>query len=125
MSSFRKITNQKPISGTRTSLQNGQTITSSGNPSLDHILGGGIPIGSLLLIGTMLWFHIIIIQIPIKNIMNNFWYFFVEEDRYVTYSRVLVKYFLAEAVCVNHSIFLGCLDEDGPELVNQRKLNSL
>lgn len=52
MSSFRKRTQEtKTIPGTRNSLYNGQIIASTGNPSLDHIIGGGVQMGSLLLIG--------------------------------------------------------------------------
>lgn len=39
MLSYRKRNMQKPIRGTRTNPQNGQVITSSGNQSLDSILG--------------------------------------------------------------------------------------
>lgn len=51
MSSFQKRRNLINIPGTKPSLQNGQLLVSTGNLSLDHILGGGIPIGSILLIG--------------------------------------------------------------------------
>ncbi|XP_017471925.1 PREDICTED: putative elongator complex protein 4 [Rhagoletis zephyria] len=90
MSSFRKRHVQKPIPGTRTSPQTGQVITSSGNPSLDVVVGGGLPVGSICLI---------------------------EEDKYVTYSKVLAKYFVAEGVISAQSIFLGSLDEDPQEIM--------
>jgi elongator complex protein 4 len=51
--SFQKPKSQQiKIPGITTSLNNGQSLVSTGNPSLDHILGGGIVIGSILLIGT-------------------------------------------------------------------------
>ncbi|XP_053966316.1 elongator complex protein 4 isoform X2 [Anastrepha ludens] len=90
MSSFRKRHVQKPIPGTRTSPQTGQVITSSGNPSLDVILGGGLPVGSICLI---------------------------EEDKYVTFSKVLAKYFIAEGVLSAQSVLLGSLDDDPQEIM--------
>lgn len=92
MSSFRKRNVQKPIPGTRTSPQTGQVITSSGNPSLDVILGGGLPIGSICLI---------------------------EEDKFVTYSKVLAKYFMAEGILSKQSVFLGSLDDTPKELIEK------
>lgn len=38
------------IRGTQHSLHNGQLVCSSGVPSLDSVLGGGIPVGSVLMI---------------------------------------------------------------------------
>ncbi|CAD7013079.1 putative elongator complex protein 4 [Ceratitis capitata] len=90
MSSFRKRHVQKPIPGTRTSPQTGQIITSSGNPSFDVIVGGGLPVGSVCLI---------------------------EEDKYVTFSKVLSKYFVAEGVVSGQSILLGSLDDDPKEMM--------
>ncbi|KAL5286261.1 ELP4 family protein [Megaselia abdita] len=93
MSSFRKRTQEtKAIPGTRSSLYNGQTIASTGNPSLDHILGGGVQIGSLLLI---------------------------EEDPHVVYSKVLAKYFLAEGVVSKQSLFFGSLDDEPEDLLKK------
>ncbi|XP_034107488.1 elongator complex protein 4 [Drosophila nasuta] len=92
MMSFRKRTVQKPIRGTRTSPHTAQVITSSGNPSLDEILGGGLPIGSICLI---------------------------EEDRFMTHAKVLAKYFLAEGVESNQEIFLGSLDDLPAEVLRR------
>ncbi|TDG49142.1 hypothetical protein AWZ03_004442 [Drosophila navojoa] len=92
MTSFRKRTVQKPIRGTRTSPHTGQVITSSGNPSLDLILGGGLPIGSICLI---------------------------EEDRFMTHAKVLVKYFLAEGLLSKQELFLGSLDDSPAEMLRR------
>lgn len=75
----RKVRGKLPaIRGTRPSVHNGQLLVSTGVPSLDHILGGGLAVGTLLLI---------------------------EEDTYSTYSNLLLKYFLAEGVVSGHEVF--------------------
>ncbi|XP_042615485.1 LOW QUALITY PROTEIN: elongator complex protein 4-like [Cyprinus carpio] len=80
--SFQKKTRSKLVSipGTRPSVQNGQLLVSSGVSSLDYVIGGGLAVGTLLL---------------------------VEEDRYDSYSRMLLKYFLAEGVVCGHELFLA------------------
>ncbi|XP_016989282.1 putative elongator complex protein 4 [Drosophila rhopaloa] len=90
MTSFRKRTVQKPIRGTRTSPHTAQVITSSGNPYLDVVIGGGLPMGSICLI---------------------------EEDRFMTHAKVLAKYFLAEGVLSKQEIFLGSLDDLPAEML--------
>lgn len=87
MSGFRRRVSRSLIMGTKTSPQTGQIITGSGNPALDELLGGGIPMNAIVLI---------------------------EEDKHCVYSKVLCKYFLAEGVVHYHHIFLGSLD-DNPE----------
>ncbi|XP_075693854.1 elongator complex protein 4 isoform X2 [Rhinoderma darwinii] len=77
----RKVRGKLPaIRGTRPSVHNGQLLVSSGVPSMDHILGGGLAVGTLLLI---------------------------EEDTYSTYSNLLLKYFLAEGVISGHEVFIA------------------
>lgn len=39
------------IPGTKTSLQNNQLLTPIGIPSVDSFIGGGLPVGSVVLIG--------------------------------------------------------------------------
>ncbi|XP_030381179.1 putative elongator complex protein 4 [Scaptodrosophila lebanonensis] len=92
MTSFRKRTKPITIRGTRTSPHTAQVITSSGNPSLDMILGGGLQIGSICLI---------------------------EEDRFMTHAKVLAKYFLAEGVLSKQDIFLGSLDDIPAEMLRR------
>ncbi|CAL1603959.1 unnamed protein product [Knipowitschia caucasica] len=80
--SFQKKTRSKILSipGTRPSVQNGQLLVSTGVTSLDFLLGGGLAVGAVLLI---------------------------EEDRYDSYSRMILKYFLAEGVVCQHELFLA------------------
>ncbi|XP_031668198.1 elongator complex protein 4 isoform X3 [Oncorhynchus kisutch] len=80
--SFQKKSRSKLVSipGTRPSIQNGQLIVSTGVTSLDYVIGGGLAVGTLLLI---------------------------EEDRYDSYSRMLLKYFLAEGVVCGHELYVA------------------
>ncbi|XP_052458616.1 elongator complex protein 4 [Carassius gibelio] len=91
--SFQKKTRSKLVSipGTRPSVQNGQLLVSSGVSSLDYVIGGGLAVGTLLL---------------------------VEEDRYDSYSRMLLKYFLAEGVVCGHELFLASA-RDHPDDIMQ------
>uniref|UniRef100_A0A8C1RS23 Elongator complex protein 4 n=1 Tax=Cyprinus carpio TaxID=7962 RepID=A0A8C1RS23_CYPCA len=91
--SFQKKTRSKLVSipGTRPSVQNGQLLVSSGVSSLDYVIGGGLAVGTLLL---------------------------VEEDHYDSYSRMLLKYFLAEGVVCGHELFLASA-RDHPDDIMQ------
>jgi elongator complex protein 4 len=76
MSSFKKRVGGQKVSiklplGSKLSTQNGQLLISSGISSLDEVLGGGLPVGSLNL---------------------------VLEDQFTNYSSYLLKYFLAQGV---------------------------
>ncbi|XP_014210542.1 elongator complex protein 4 [Copidosoma floridanum] len=71
------------IPGTKPATSNAQLLVSTGIPSLDQFIGGGLPIGSILLL---------------------------EEDAYNTYSKIMFKYFIAEGIVNNHSIFLASQD---------------
>ncbi|XP_057695790.1 elongator complex protein 4 isoform X1 [Corythoichthys intestinalis] len=84
--SFQKRTKNKLLSipGTRLSVQNGQLLVSTGVTSLDYLLGGGLAVGTVLLI---------------------------EEDRYDSYSRMILKYFLAEGVVCRHELFLAAVQD--------------
>uniref|UniRef100_A0A8B9SC37 Elongator complex protein 4 n=1 Tax=Apteryx owenii TaxID=8824 RepID=A0A8B9SC37_APTOW len=72
------------IAGTRPAVRHGQLLLSSGLPSLDSVLGGGLAVGTLLLI---------------------------EEDKFGVYSNLLFKYFLAEGVVSGHELFVASAKE--------------
>uniref|UniRef100_A0A4W3JNK7 Elongator complex protein 4 n=1 Tax=Callorhinchus milii TaxID=7868 RepID=A0A4W3JNK7_CALMI len=75
-------------------VHNGQLLVSTGVPSLDYMLGGGLAVGTLLLI---------------------------EEDKYESYSWMLLKYFLAEGVVCGHSLYIASA-RDHPEDIIQSTL---
>ncbi|XP_038162654.1 elongator complex protein 4 isoform X2 [Cyprinodon tularosa] len=92
--SFQKKTRSKLISipGTRPSVQNGQLLVSTGVTSLDYLLGGGLAVGTVLLI---------------------------EEDRYDSYSRMILKYFLAEGVVCRHELFVATAQESPDDILQE------
>ncbi|KAG4067105.1 hypothetical protein HA402_000096 [Bradysia odoriphaga] len=92
MSSFQKRKFSSTVPGTKISLQNGQPLASTGNSYLDALLGGGLAIGSLLLI---------------------------EEDKFATYSNSLSKFFLTDGIVNNHSVFVVNLDDDPEEFIQK------
>ncbi|XP_067043391.1 elongator complex protein 4-like isoform X3 [Acropora muricata] len=71
--------------GTRPSLHNSQLLISSGVPSMDHMIGGGIAVGTV---------------------------FLIEEDAFGSYARQLSKYFLAEGIVSSHAIFLASAEPE-------------
>lgn len=75
------------IPGTRPSCYSLQLLTSSGIPSIDTLFEGGWPLGSVILI------------------QND-----PEQECLTNYTRLLLKYFLAEGVVQHHDLFYG-----GPE----------
>ncbi|XP_039211848.1 elongator complex protein 4 isoform X3 [Crotalus tigris] len=77
------------LPGTRPSVRHGQLLVSSGVPSLDSVLGGGLAIGTLLLI---------------------------EEDVHGVYSNLLFKNFLAEGVVCGHNLFIAS-DKEEPGII--------
>ncbi|KAI1904601.1 hypothetical protein AGOR_G00007300 [Albula goreensis] len=92
--SFQKKSRSKLVSipGTRPSVQNGQLIVSTGVTSLDYVIGGGLAVGTLLLI---------------------------EEDEYDSYSRMLLKYFLAEGVVCGHNLFIASAKDHPDEILKE------
>uniref|UniRef100_A0A3P9K7F5 Elongator complex protein 4 n=2 Tax=Oryzias TaxID=8089 RepID=A0A3P9K7F5_ORYLA len=92
--SFQKKSRSKSLSipGTRPSVQNGQLLVSSGVTSLDYLLGGGLAVGTVLLI---------------------------EEDRYDSFSRMIFKYFLAEGVVCRHELFVAAAQDDPDDILQE------
>lgn len=87
----RNIDQQPKLpSGSRLSAYNGQLLISTGVPSLDDILGGGQPVGTIMLI---------------------------KEDRATTYAQLLLKYFIAQGISSGHHVALTSRDEDPEEML--------
>ncbi|XP_076315140.1 elongator complex protein 4-like isoform X2 [Tachypleus tridentatus] len=82
VSSFQKKARRgiPQIPGTRPSLRNSQLLVSTGVPSLDHFIGGGLAVGTVMLI---------------------------EEDVFGVYAKLLLKYFISEGIVCGHSVFLS------------------
>ncbi|XP_053599608.1 elongator complex protein 4 [Plodia interpunctella] len=90
MSFHKNIEAKSSIPGTK--LKNNLPFTSSGIPSLDHVIGGGLPATGI---------------------------FALEEDILGNYSRVLTKYFLAEGIVCKHDLFIACADEDPENIIKE------
>ncbi|XP_052582509.1 elongator complex protein 4 isoform X2 [Peromyscus californicus insignis] len=80
------------IAGTRPSVRNGQLLVSTGLPALDQLLGGGLAVGTVLLI---------------------------EEDKYNTYSPLLFKYFLAEGIVNGHTLLVASAKEKPADILQE------
>uniref|UniRef100_A0A2K6GR09 Elongator complex protein 4 n=1 Tax=Propithecus coquereli TaxID=379532 RepID=A0A2K6GR09_PROCO len=80
------------IAGTRPSVRNGQLLVSTGLPALDQLLGGGLAVGTVLLI---------------------------EEDKYNIYSPLLFKYFLAEGIISGHTLLIASAKEDPADILQE------
>ncbi|XP_006864921.1 PREDICTED: elongator complex protein 4 [Chrysochloris asiatica] len=80
------------IAGTRPSVRNGQLLVSTGLPALDQLLGGGLAVGTVLLI---------------------------EEDKYNIYSPSLFKYFLAEGILSGHTLLVASAKEDPADILQE------
>ncbi|KAJ1667375.1 Elongator subunit elp4 [Coemansia sp. RSA 1813] len=87
-SSFRKrvSTNQPKLPpATKINPHNAQLLISTGVPSLDDLLGGGLPVGGVLLI---------------------------EEDRKTGYSNTLLSYFSSQAIAAGHKLCIVNADQE-------------
>ncbi|XP_065206396.1 elongator complex protein 4 isoform X2 [Planococcus citri] len=72
------LNNRLPkVRGTKKVLANNQLLISTGLPSLDTIIGGGIPVGSI---------------------------FLLEEDEFGAFSQIILKHYLAEGVLSDHTL---------------------
>ncbi|KAJ3666336.1 hypothetical protein Zmor_001785 [Zophobas morio] len=71
------------IPGTVINGQNAQLLTSTGISSVDSILGGGLPVGTVTII---------------------------EEDIYGSHAKIMLDYFLAEGIVNDHSTLVASLD---------------
>ncbi|KAL7854364.1 hypothetical protein SRHO_G00165540 [Serrasalmus rhombeus] len=93
-SSFRRSAGRAQLRGTRTT---GRALltTSSGVTGLDRALGGGLAVGSLLLI---------------------------EEDQTDSYSRLLLQYFLAEGVVCGHQLYLASARDHPDDIIQNLPL---
>ncbi|XP_011360849.1 elongator complex protein 4 isoform X1 [Pteropus vampyrus] len=80
------------IAGTRPSVRNGQLLVSTGLPALDQLLGGGLAVGTVLLI---------------------------EEDKYNIYSPLLFKYFLAEGIISGHTLLVASAKDEPAEILQE------
>ncbi|KAI8643381.1 Elongator complex protein 4 [Parasitella parasitica] len=92
MSFKKRNVDQQPKlpSGSRLSAYNGQLLISTGVPSLDDILGGGQPVGTIILI---------------------------KEDRATTYAQLLLKYFIAQGISSGHHCAITSRDEYPEEML--------
>nr|CAG4641079.1 EOG090X0ALT [Eulimnadia texana] len=78
------------IPGTKFSSTTSSLIVSSGIPALDAIIDGGLPLGSLCVI---------------------------EEDKHGSYSKILMKCFLAEGVVHKNHILAASCDENTTDII--------
>ena len=113
----RGTTRFPSIPGTRPSVHNtSQLLTPSGVPDLDVIVGGGVPVGSVILVRD-------------DHKCEDIAAAADESERTPLHSRLFLKYFLAEGVAHGHGIFYGSCDRDAegflarlPEVVEQQQL---
>eukprot|EP01147_Barroeca_monosierra_P002826 gene2826-5668_t len=94
MSSFRRAgdarSTRKAPPGTRPSLSTGQLLTSMGVDAIDHLLGGGIAVGSVVLL---------------------------EAQPKSPYVNVILKYFLSQGICHGHNVTLLSADTDPSKFI--------
>ncbi|KAI8913934.1 Elongator complex protein 4 [Powellomyces hirtus] len=90
MSSFKRRTpSAQTLPSTRISAHNSTVLTSTGVPSVDELLGGGLPLHTSLLI---------------------------HEDRFTGYAKLLLSYYLAQGIASSNAVCLATAEEE-PEAV--------
>lgn len=89
MSSFKKRSTVAPIPGTRPSSSSSLPLISTGLTTIDDLLGGGLPLGSSLLIA---------------------------QDYPTTYSELLLRYFIAQGLESKQDVLVvsSALENGGP-----------
>ncbi|XP_057290380.1 elongator complex protein 4-like isoform X2 [Hydractinia symbiolongicarpus] len=94
----KKTTRGRPNlpTGTKPSLNNNQLLISTGIPSLDSLLSGGLAVGTLMLI---------------------------EEDVYYSYANIMQKMFLAEGVTCDHYLFLASANQNPNDIIKEIPTN--
>jgi len=94
MTSFQKKARIKigNIPGTRPSLYNNQLLVSTGIPSLDNVIGGGLAVGTLLI---------------------------VEEDTFGGYAKLMLKYFIAEGIVSKQGVYLCSKQESHQQILQE------
>uniref|UniRef100_A0A096N2K1 Elongator complex protein 4 n=1 Tax=Papio anubis TaxID=9555 RepID=A0A096N2K1_PAPAN len=111
------------IAGTRPSVRNGQLLVSTGLPALDQLLGGGLAIGTVLLIET--GFHhfgqagleLLTSDDPPASTTQSAG--ITEEDKYNIYSPLLFKCFLAEGIVNGHTLLVASAKEDPANILQE------
>ncbi len=83
--SFRRLnkSSKSTPSGCRISTLNGQILTSTGVASLDEMMGGGMPLGRVLLL---------------------------KQDRYTGYANLLLKYWIAQGLAHSQTVCVASKD---------------
>ena len=97
MSGFKKKTATKgpTIPGTAISPKSLQLLTSSGIKSLDNLINGGLPVGTVVLF-----------EDNLTRSINS-----TEEGTKTNYSKVLISHFLEEGLSNKHKLFIGSCAE--------------
>ncbi|KAI8822511.1 Elongator complex protein 4 [Fimicolochytrium jonesii] len=95
MSSFKRrgpsASAHASLPATRISARNSSVVlTSTGVPSIDELLGGGLPLHTSLL---------------------------VNEDRFTGYAKLLMSYYIAQGVASGHAVSLATADEDPESII--------
>ncbi|CAD5118338.1 unnamed protein product [Dimorphilus gyrociliatus] len=90
--SFQRRGPVRQIKGAKRSLYNDSLLISTGVPGIDSIIGGGLPLGTILL---------------------------VEEDETTCYGDVIERYFIAEGVVNQHRVIIADTIEKPSEILSK------